>query len=280
MFASFLSVVEPACRGSVRLLFVGLLGSSACAAVYPEISSPTRPPPSSWSPEPEPPEDVLYVDFERAVIPKQTRDGRDWSKTGSKGPDAFAKVIVNGRDILVTPIESGSLHPTWPRQRRANYRIPRGAEVRIELWDAKAIQDRPICLKGLASIHDEVSPAPVELVCEESGARILVNIQPARAVLGLGLYYELQDAGRVRVTRVIQESPAGRAGLISGTQILLLQGRPVQELDALDVKSSINANARTGIDLEVLLPDGGRKSLTLKEEAMYPLVSEDVKLLP
>lgn len=262
------------------MLALGLMGVSGCAAVYPEIGSPTRPPPPHWQPAPEPPEDVLYIDFAGAVIPKQTRDGRDWSKAGSKGPDAFAKVIVDGRDILVTPVESGSLQPTWSGQRRANYRIARGAEVRIELWDAKAIKDRPICLKRLASIHDEVAPAPVELVCQESGARILVNIQPARALLGLGLYYELRDAGRVSVTRVIQESPAARAGLVPGTRILMLQGSSVQELDALDVKSRINANARTGIEMEVLLPNGSRKSLTLKEEAMYPLVNEDVKLTP
>lgn len=262
------------------MLLLGLLGLLGCAAVYPEIGSPTRPAPPHWQPVPEPPEDVLYIDFAGAVIPKQTRDGRDWSKAGSKGPDAFAKVIVDGRDILVTPVESGSLKPTWPGQRRANYRIARGAEVRIELWDAKAIKDRPICLKRLASIHAEVAPAPVELVCQESGARILVNIRPARALLGLGLYYELRDAGRVSVTRVIQESPAARAGLVPGTRILMLQGSSVQELDALDVKSRINANARTGIEMEVLLPDGRRKSLTLKEEAMYPLVNEDVKLTP
>lgn len=253
---------------------------TACSAVYPEVKSPVRSPAAGWTPDPAPPQDVIYLDFVGARIPRHTRDGRSWSSAGSKGPDAFAKVVVNGRDLLVTPVESGSLQPTWPGQRRANYRISAGSEVRVELWDAKTIQDRPICLKQLSDIHEIVSPDPVELVCEDTGARIVLNVLPGRPLLGLGLYYELMGEGRVRVTRVVEESPAARSGIVGGTEILLLQGRSVQEMDALDVKSVINAHSRTGVALELLFPDGKRRGVTLKEEAMYPLVTEDLALAP
>lgn len=249
-----------------------------CGAVYPEVAAPVRPAPSHVPPEPPAPDDIVYVDFIGAHIPRTTRDGQAWGRAGVGGPDAFAKLIVDGRDILVTPITSGTLHPTWPEQRRANYRIPRGADVRVELWDDKAIKDRPICLKRLGNLQDEVAATPVELVCQESGARILMNVRPGRPLLGLGLYYELQGAGGVRVTRVIEESPASRAGITPGTRILQLQGRAVQEMDALDVKSAINAHARTGVAMEVLTPEGRRLSVTLKEGAMYPLLHEDLSL--
>lgn len=265
-------------RWAAGLATLGLLCAVACGAVYPELSTPVRPASAQQEPEPAPPSDVIYVDFIRAHVPKQTRDGREWNRSGAKGPDSFAKFIVDGRDVLVTPITPNSLEPTWPNQQRANYRIPRGAEIRIELWDAKTIKDRPICLKRLSNIHDAVSPAPVEVVCEKTGTRILMNILPARPLLGLGLYYELQGAGQVAVTRVIEESPAGRAGVTRGTRILTLQGRSVAELDALEVKSLVNANARTGVEMDLLFPDGRRKSVTLKEEAMYPLLAEGLDL--
>lgn len=249
-----------------------------CGAVYPEVSAPVRPAPGQGELEPPAPEDIVYVDFVRAHIPRTTRDGRAWGQTEGSGPNAFAKLIVDGRDILVTPITSGTLEPTWPEQRRANYRIGRGADVRVELWDEKTMKNRPICLKRLGSLQDEVAPTPVEFVCEESGARIVMNILPGRPLLGLGLYYELQGAGGVRVTRVVEESPASRAGITPGTRVLVLQGRSVQEMDALDVKSAINANSRTGVSMELLTPEGRRLSVTLKEAAMYPLLHEDLPL--
>lgn len=245
--------------------------------MYPEVRAPVRTPPPAWTPEPPPPEEVIYLEFVEARIPQRTRDGRDW---GARGPDSFGKVIVDGRDILVTPVASGTFQPTWPDQRRANYRIAHGSDVRIELWDARTIKDRPICLKHLGSLHAEVGPAPVELVCEETGARILMNISPGRPLLGLGLYYELQGSGGVRVTRVVEESPASRAGIAGGTRILMVQGRSVQEMDALDIKSVINANSRTGVEMDVMFPDGRRHTVTLKEEAMYPLEHEPLSLEP
>jgi len=252
-----------------------LVVALGCGAMYPEVRAPVRPFPSAWTPEPPPPEEVVYLEFVEAYIPKRTRDGREW---GTRGPASFGKIVVDGREILVTPVNSGSFQPTWPEQRRANYRIRRGADVRIELWDARTIKNRPICLKQLGSLHDEVSPAPVEFVCEETGARVLVNIAPGRPLLGLGMYYELQGSGGVRVTRVVEESPASRAGIGAGTRILTLQGRSVQELDALDIKSLVNANSRTGLEMDLLFPDGKRQSVTLKEEAMYPLVHEPLSL--
>ena len=143
-----------------------LVVALGCGAMYPEVRAPVRPFPSAWTPEPPPPEEVVYLEFVEAYIPKRTRDGREW---GTRGPASFGKIVVDGREILVPPVNSGSFQPTWPEQRRANYRIRRGADVRIELWDARTIKNRPICLKQLGSLHDEVSPAPVEFVCEETG---------------------------------------------------------------------------------------------------------------
>ena len=54
---------------------------------------------------------------------------------GGSLPDAFAKLIVNGKVILETPVQSNTLTPTWPDQKKANYHVPSGASAKVELWD-------------------------------------------------------------------------------------------------------------------------------------------------
>src|SRR5690349_6700603 len=101
----------------------------ACGAVYPQLSTPVRTPPPSAKLMPPPPDDLLFVKFAGAVIPKQTRDGRSWDSVGGSLPDAFAKLFVDGKVILETPVQGNTLTPTWPDQRKANYRIREGANI-------------------------------------------------------------------------------------------------------------------------------------------------------
>jgi hypothetical protein len=259
-------------------LFVGgtaLTGAVACGAVYPEITAPTRPAPAGEELTPPPPEDMLYIAFERAIIPPRTRDGRTWSSGGSGGPDSFAQVFVNEAELFRTPVQSDALQPTWPDQDRTNYRIPFDAAVRIELWDSGALNDKPICIKNVRRLHEQASPEPIEIVCD-SGARIIVRIAPARAALGLGFSYELRT-GSVYVTRVVAESPASRAGLQPGDEIVSIEGKKVADMEEGEPKSLINANARMGLEL-VVRGDEGERQVSLKDGPIYPVASDGVPL--
>src|SRR5258706_15147053 len=104
---------------SSLVLLLGLLG---CGAVYPQLGTPVRTPPAGITLAPPPPEDLVFVKFAGAVIPSKTRDGRSWDSVGGSLPDAFAKLFVDGQVILETPVQSNTLTPTWPDQRKANYR--------------------------------------------------------------------------------------------------------------------------------------------------------------
>ncbi len=258
---------------SVALTLLALVG---CGAVYPEMKTAVRTPPSNYSPNPAPPEDVLYLSFASAYIPQKTRDGRNWDSVGGSAPDPFAKLVIEGKEIIVTPVQANTRKPTWPDQVRANYRIPRGTWITVELWDSNPINNHPICRSRLSNIHDQAGDLPIEVNCE-SGARLTLSVEPPRPLLGLGMYYELQGEGRVRITRVIAESPAGRAGLVAGTKIVSIQGRDASTLDDLEIKSLVNANTRTGLALGVVLPSGERKDVSIREEAMYPLVGESAE---
>jgi hypothetical protein len=265
----------------MKLLFakIGALGcgfgSVACSAVYPEVQTPLRTPPPGFSLAPAPPDDLIYVRFAGAEVPARTVDGRQWDDVGGAEPDPFAKLLVNGKEIIVTPVDSDTLRPKWSDQVRANYRIRKGSLVRVEVWDKNPIKSRPICLEDIADFHAQVTTEhPIEIVCE-SGARVQLVAEPAHGRLGLGLFYELHTEGAY-VTRVLEESPARRAGLSAGDEIKTVQGENVLTMEEGKLQSLINANASLGVAMTVKRSDGQSREVKLKDGAIYPLVSEPV----
>jgi len=265
----------------LRAPYLGLAGVlvalPACGAVYPELSTPVRTAPSHVNLVPTPPEDLLFVKFRGAVIPTRTRDGRKWDSVGGSLPDAFAKLFVDGRELVLTPVQSNTLTPTWPDQRIANYRIRLGAAVRVELWDSNPINNHPICVSEVRSLHAEsASDSPLKIDCD-SGAEITLEVDPAHSRLGVGMYYELRRE-EVVVTRVLRESPAGRAGLSRGDQLLKIQDKPVKTMSDGEAQSLINANAATGVKLWVRKVDRTEAEVELKEGPIYPVADEDIRV--
>lgn len=262
-----------------RLLF-GALGlaaiavASGCGAVYPEISTPVRAA-GTRQLDPPPPEDLVFLKFANAQIPTRTRDGRQWDSVGGSAPDPFAKLLIEDREILLTPVQANTLNPTWPDQKVGNYRLPKGTPVRVELWDSNPINNHPICVESVTNILAEASDEQnVELRCD-SGATIELVVQPAHAKFGLGLYYELGTYD-IRVTRVVGESPAARAKLVRGDQLVRIQGREVKGMDQESARSLINSNVSTGVTFAVKHADGSETDVTLKDGPMYPTIDEEV----
>lgn len=250
------------------------LGAAACGAVYPEISTPVRAA-GNRQLDPPPPEDLVFLKIAKAHIPTHTRDGRQWDSVGGSAPDPFAKLLIDDKEILLTPVQANTLSPTWPDQKVGNYRIPHGVKVRVEVWDSNEINNHPICVETIGNLLAETSAEQnLELRCD-SGATIEIVVQPAHAKFGLGLYYEL-GTDDIHVTRVVGESPAARAKLKRGDQLLRIQGRDVKGMDPETVRSLINSNVSTGVTFAVKHPDGSLADVTLKEGPMYPTIDEEV----
>ena len=196
---------------------------------------------------------------------------------GGSAPDPFAKLLVEGREILVTPVQANTLTPTWPDQPIGNYRIPKNTPVRVELWDSNPINNHPICVEAISNLLAEASNEQnLELRCD-SGATIEIVVQPAHAKFGLGLYYEL-GTDDMHVTRVIGESPAARAKLRRGDQFVKIQGRDVTGMDQQTARSLINSNVSTGVTLSIRHPDGSQEDVTLKDGPIYPLIDDELKV--
>jgi hypothetical protein len=251
------------------------LAALGCGAVYPQLGTPVRTPPDHVKLAPPPPDELLFVKFAGAVIPTRTRDGRNWDSVGGSLPDVFAKLFVDGKLILETPVQSNTLTPTWPDQKKANYRIRTGAAVKVELWDSNPINNAPVCVAQVHDLHGEaLAEEPLEISCS-SGAELRLEVDPAHPRMGVGFFYELRRE-EIFVTRVLRESPAARAGLVRGDQLLKIQGKVVKTMADGEAQSLINANTATGVTLLVRKPDKSEVEVQLKEGAIYPVVDEGV----
>ncbi|HKY40408.1 MAG TPA: PDZ domain-containing protein [Polyangiaceae bacterium] len=258
-----------------KSLLFGALALLGCGAVYPQLGTPVRTPPAHVKLAPPPPEELLFVKFAGAVIPMRTRDGRSWDSVGGSLPDVFAKLFVDGKLILETPVQSNSLTPTWPDQKKANYLIRVGAAIKVELWDSNPINNHPVCVAEVHDLHAEaLAEGPLEISCS-SGAELSLEVDPAHSRLGVGLFYELRRE-EIFITRVLRESPAARAGLARGDQLLKIQGKVVKTMTDGEAQSLINANTATGVSLLVRKLDKREVEVQLKEGAIYPVVDEDV----
>ncbi len=249
-----------------------------CSAVYPELSPPLRTPPADFKLVPPPPPDLFYVRFAGADIPTHTRDGRHWDATGGDAPDPFAKLILNGKDLIVTSVESNTIRPTWPDQDRANYRFRPSDVLQIEIWDSNPLNNHPICREKLPSLRDFLATDEPYLEVEcDNGGRVRLVVEPAHAKLGLGLYYELATQ-QAFVTRVIAESPAARGGLHVGDEIVGAQGLPVATMEEGKLQSLINSNSGVGVKLSLKSGSGPVRDVTIRDGAIYPLAGEGIPL--
>jgi hypothetical protein len=241
--------------------------------VYPELQTPLR---AQGSRQVEAaPKDMFWIRIKGATIPPETRDGRRWGGdlTGH-APDPYALLLLNGKVLLKTPVQSSSLSPTWPDGPAGNFRLHEGDRFRVELWDSNTIHDRPIGIKDIGMLSEEIlSTGEADVECD-TGARVRVAFEPAHARIGLGFHYELR-VGEVFVTRVYEESPAGRAGMRPGDEVMSLDGKPVASLKPAEVQSTLNTPHSDALAIVIRHPGSTPSvSLSLKEGAVYPAFSE------
>jgi hypothetical protein len=246
--------------------------SFGCAALYPELTTPLRAPLAAQQLEPPPPAGLYWIAIKEGTAPEKTRDGRAWHELGNKLPDPFAILFVNGKELIRTNPESGSLHPVWADAPRGNFRIERSDRVRVELWQAGLVQ-KPMCVREMSADPEEWLISKQLKVSCDGGAEVVVAWEPAHGQVGYGFYYELRTAD-VYVTRVFEESPASHAGLRPGDQLTKLGDRQTTGMNPGEIQSYFNAPKSEGIQLEVRHSDKSVAELSIKEGAVYPLFSE------
>jgi hypothetical protein len=240
--------------------------------VYPEVQTPLRVVASAKA-EPKPPAEVRHLVVKRARVPEQTRDGRKWDAVGGAAPDPYVVVSVDGRPILRTESRSNTFRPEWPDGPHGNFRLASSARMRVELWDANPVKDRPIGIREVTVGGLEVGDSgELELECD-SGATIVLGVETPEARIGYGFAYEMQTYDAV-VTKVFQESPAARAGLHVGDRILAIDHEKLREMKEGELLTRLNLPRKEGVLLRLRRKDGAEVELSLREGAIYPLRDE------
>lgn len=252
---------------------IGLL--AACPAVYPELKTPVRPVAMGQALEPPPPSDIRWLRFKGAKIPTLTRDGRRWGTELANGlPDPYAKLILNSTELFRTKVDKATINPTWADSPKGNFRIKPEDKLRVELWDARVINDHPVGIKDLGSLATNDQRGLSEIQEEtESGAQFTLANEPAHGFIGYGMFYELRTY-EAYVTRTYEESPASRAGIRPGDQLVAIDGTLVRTMKEGELQSVFNAPAMAGHEIAVRHEDGSTVTVTIKEGAVYPLFRE------
>lgn len=246
---------------------------TGCPAVFPEVGTRLKVAPKDAVLDPPPPETLVWIRFTGATVPEKTRDGRKWDQVLGSLPDPYARLIVDGAELFRTTVQSDTLTPDWPDAPRGNFELPPGAKLRVELWDNSPINDAPVGVK------DFIRPSFTSLVDGKhrielnGGGDVTIAFEPAHPMFGLGFWFELRNDSAY-VTRFVQGSPAERAGMKKGDEILGIGGRKVAAMKPDEVRSLINSAPVTGLDLELRRADGTTTVVNVKEGPIYPTFGE------
>lgn len=266
MSPNFASCSRRAFGAVMTLLLVG------CPAIYPELSTKLTTAPKLETYDPPPPPDRYYFMLKGAKIPNRTRDGRNWDQVFGKMPDAYCKVYLNDKELFRTDPQSDTLTPTWPDAPRGNFPLKVGDTLKFEVWDRNALNDHPIGQKAVQLTPDMIETQNVDLTFE-SDLQLTFHVSRAKPVWGVGMWYELRT-GAAYVTRLIDGSPASRAGLRAGDRIVTLQGKQVDAISSDDVRGLMSTIPVGGLRLAVVHDDGGTLQTTIKEGPIYPLFAD------
>jgi PDZ domain-containing protein/C2 domain-containing protein len=254
-----------------RALLAAAAGAllTGCPAVYPELDTRIRHAREGQALDPPPPEGLRWIRFLSAKIPKRRRDGRTWGSAFGKLPDPYAKLLVNDKEVLRSPVESGTLSPTWPGGPKGNVRIGPDDKLRVELWDANPINDKPIGIAELGRPSEDALANQQIVVDFDGGAELTLAFQPAHALIGFGLWYELRSESCF-VTRMLEGSPAERAGLVPGDEVVRLGDRDVRGMSPDEIRSAFNGVPASGLPITLKHAGGATLAITLKEGPIYP----------
>jgi hypothetical protein len=255
-------------RAALAFLAFALAVCAGCAAVFPELGTRTRSIPAGQPLDPPSPDDIHWIKFVSARVPEKTRDGRQWQANGKASP--YAKLLRNGAEVFKTSAQADTLTPTWPGGPRGNFRIAPTDRLRVELWDSNPINDKPMGARELGAAEGIQAADGKVVVDLDEGAELVLAYEPGHAVSGLGLWYELRTPG-CAISRLLEGSPAERAGILAHDEVLKLGGRDVKTMTPDEIKSTFNAVPLDGLSVVVKHgSDSSTAEFTLREGPIYP----------
>jgi hypothetical protein len=196
------------------------------------------------------PADVWSLVVVSAVVPPQSRGALAWD--GSDGlPDPFLRVYRDDVLVFESPSVSDTLTPEWNVTLPRNFYAPGHASYRFELWDRDDVGADPIGIYRNRGLPENLLPGADARVLMDSGAQLAMRLAPPVAHRGVGVrLYEVRGDVLV-VLEVETHSPAGRAGIVSGDEIMAIGGRSISSLGQQGAPGALSMAADRGERIRV-----------------------------
>lgn len=256
----------------IALIGCGLLGG-ACTPTSTTRGWATvlEPPAAGLTLDPPPPDHVFWIAIESAVIPARTKGDQLWDDVGG-WPDPVVTIEVDGKTIMTTAAAEDTIEPSW-QSPRGNVEIGDASVVVVSVADADALGSLPIgSATGSAPSPTDLSDGRMVFDIGRRG-KVILKVARAHGLLGLGFDYDVV-AGRTLVRDVLRHSPAGRAGLAIGDELVQVGDRKLSGLKSREIRSAINALGTKPARVTVRHTAGTTESFDIGVGPAYPLFDE------
>lgn len=205
--------------------------------------------------------------YQLTIVDAQVRPRKagdlPWDSQGDGLPDPFVRVYRGEELVFETDPQNDTLTPRWDASLPRNVRLPPDQPIRIEVWDSDNVGNDPVGIyngRGLPSNAVAGGDARIML---EGGSWLTVRADAPRPHRGVGIEeYEVRPDALV-VARVLPFSPAGRAGIEPGDQIVGIGDQRVSSMSDGEAASALSMAASRHSQLTVKDSDGRERQVDL-----------------
>lgn len=216
----------------------------------------------------EAPSDVWQLHLLSAQLEPQRRGGLNWDEDGSVA-DPFVRVLRNNRVVWTSPVVTNSIAPEWNAVLPENLWVPNDQTLRFEVWDKDEVLRNegflgdPIGVVQFQGLPPNALRDAIATLRLEGNATLQIQVTAPRPRRGVGITRIEEHSDSLLVLEVIERSPAGRAGIRRGDEIVRVNGERVADTGAERAASALSLAGIRGGRLEVLSESGPPRTVEL-----------------
>lgn len=209
------------------------------------------------------PANVWRLRIGSATIPPRKRGGLEWDSGGGL-PDAFVRIYRGDELVFESPVQENALDPAFDVMLPKNVWLPPDRELRIEVWDRDdGPTNDPIGIWRGHGLPPNALPDADARITMEGGAALSFRILTPQAHRGIGIAQFEVRGDTLKVLSVLDNSPASRAGVAPGDEIIAIGDRTVDDMEDAQAASALSMASDRGQSLRVRKAGGEEQTLEL-----------------
>lgn len=218
------------------------------------------------------PASVYMLRIVSARIPELSRGALRWDDDEVGLPDPFVRVYRDDELVYESSVLDDTLRPEWDERVARNLYVRPDADYRFEVWDSDQIGADPIGVRVSHGLPANVVVGAEASLLMESGATLTVELERPRGHRGVGItLYEVRPDSLV-VIELETHSPAGRAGLAPGDEILAIGDETVHAMGAQRAAGALSMAAERQSRLTIRDIRGETRTVTLDQQPTWLLL--------